>query len=101
MVGAGMAPVLAASMNVFSVGQAERCYERYSPGETIHIDIKRFRPFQRVGHRIIGDPSGSSKSRGAGWDFVHVCIDDHSRVAFTEIKPDETAGSAAPFSKAL
>ncbi|MET4019749.1 transposase InsO family protein [Bradyrhizobium sp. F1.4.3] len=47
-----------------------------------------------------GDPSGPNKSRGAGWDFVHVCIDDHSRVAFSEIKPDETADSAVSFLKA-
>src|SRR4051812_16662936 len=80
--------------------EPERRYERESPGEIIHIDIKKLGRFQRVGHRITGDPSGPNKSRGAGWDFVHVCIDDHSRVAFSEIKPDEMADSAVPFLKA-
>ncbi|MBB4264020.1 hypothetical protein [Bradyrhizobium sp. CIR3A] len=51
-----------------------------APGEIIHIAIKNLAPFERVGHRITGDPSGTYKSRGAGWDFVHLCIDDHSRL---------------------
>ncbi|MGY3116184.1 transposase InsO family protein [Bradyrhizobium sp. S3.14.4] len=80
--------------------EPERRYERENPGEIIHLDIKKLGRFQRVGHRITGDPSGPNKSRGAGWDFVHVCIDDHSRVAFSEIKPDETAESAVSFLKA-
>lgn len=80
--------------------EPERRYERERPGEIIHIDIKKLGRFARVGHRITGDPSGPNKSRGAGWDYVHVCIDDHSRVAFSEIKPDETADSAVPFLKA-
>jgi len=61
--------------------EPERRYERQTPGEIIHIDIKKLGRFERVSHRITGDPSGPNKSRGAGWDFVHVCIDDHSRVA--------------------
>jgi transposase InsO family protein len=80
--------------------EPERRYERENPGEIIHIDIKKLGRFERVGHRITGDRTGPNKSRGAGWDFVHVCIDDHSRVAFSEIKPDETADSAVPFLKA-
>src|SRR3954471_24478352 len=59
--------------------EPERRYERENPGEIIHIDIKKLGRFERVGHRITGDPSGPNKSRGAGWEFVHVCIDDHSR----------------------
>ena len=80
--------------------EPDRRYERETPGEIIHIDIKKLGRFERVGHRITGDRSGPNKSRGAGWDFVHVCIDDHSRVAFSEIKPDETADSAVPFLEA-
>src|SRR6266550_72308 len=80
--------------------EPERRYERESPGEIIHIDIKKLGRFARIGHRITGDRTGPNKSRGAGWDFVHVCIDDHSRVAFSEIKPDETADSAVPFLRA-
>src|SRR5215216_2858922 len=77
-----------------------RRYEREHPGELIHIDIKKLGRFDRVGHRITGDRTGQSNSRGVGWEFVHVCIDDHSRVAFSEIKPDEKADSAVSFLKA-
>lgn len=62
----------------------ERRYEREHPGKIIHIEIKKLGRFKRVGHRITGDPSAPNKSRGAGLDFVHVCVDDHSRVAFSE-----------------
>src|SRR3954467_5119390 len=77
-----------------------RRYEREHPGELIHIDIKKLGKSNRIGHRISGDRSGPNKSRGAGWEFVHVCIDDASRIAFSEIRPDETANSAVPFLKA-
>ena len=59
-----------------------RRYERKHPGELIHIDIKKLGRFDRVGHRITGDRHGQSNSRGIGWEFVHVCIDDASRIAF-------------------
>src|SRR3954468_7117738 len=77
-----------------------RRYERATPGEIIHIDIKKLGRFDKIGHRITGDRTGQSNSRGVGWEFVHVCIDDHSRIAFSEIKPDEKADSAVPFLKA-
>jgi transposase len=77
-----------------------RRYERAVPGEIIHIDIKKLGRFDKIGHRITGDRTGQSNSRGVGWEFVHVCIDDHSRVAFSQIKPDEKADSAVPFLKA-
>ncbi|WP_407158249.1 IS481 family transposase [Bradyrhizobium sp. STM 3557] len=80
--------------------EPERRYERENPGEMLHIDIKKLGRFEHVGHRITGDRTGQSNSRGVGWEFVHVCIDDHSRVAFSEIKLDETANSAVPFLKA-
>ena len=66
----------------------------------IHIDIKKLGRFDRIGHRITGDRKGHSSGRGAGWEFVHVCIDDASRIAFTQIKPDEKAVSATAFLKA-
>src|ERR1700722_11063156 len=78
-----------------------RRYERATPGEMIHIDIKKLGRFDKVGHRITGDRTGQSNSRGVGWEFVHVCIDDHSRIAFSQIKPDEKADSAVPFLKAV
>ena len=78
-----------------------RRYERAHPGELIHIDIKKLGRFERVGHRITGDraerSSTSGRSSGAGWEFVHVCIDDASRIAFSQILPDERKESAAAF----
>jgi transposase InsO family protein len=77
-----------------------RRYERDKPGEMIHIDIKKLGRFNRVGHRITGERAGQSNSRGIGWEFVHVCIDDASRVAFSQILPDEKKESAVAFLKA-
>jgi transposase len=74
-----------------------RRYEREKPGDMIHIDIKKLGRFDRVGHRITGDHKGQSNSRGIGWEFVHVCIDDASRVAFSRILPDERKESAVAF----
>ncbi len=74
-------------------------YERKAPGEMIHIDIKKLGRFEKPGHRMTGDRTGQAKGR-VGWEFVHVCIDDHSRVAFSQIHPDETAQSAVPHLKA-
>lgn len=68
-------------------------YERAAPGEIIHIDIKKLGRFNAVGHRITGDRTGQSSQRqngtAPGWEYVHVAIDDHSRVAFSQIKPSE------------
>jgi transposase InsO family protein len=75
-----------------------RRYEREHPGELVHIDIKRLGRFERVGHRITGDRQ--SKSRGVGWEYVHVCIDDASRVAFSQILADQKKESAIAFLKA-
>jgi len=77
-----------------------RRYEREHPGELIHIDIKKLGKFDRIGHRITGKQTGTATSRGSGWEFVHVCIDDASRIAFTQIKPDERKRSATAFLKA-
>jgi transposase InsO family protein len=77
-----------------------RRYERDAPGDMIHIDIKKLGRFDRVGHRITGDRTGQSNSRGIGWEYVHVCIDDASRVAFSQILPDECKQSAVAFLEA-
>jgi transposase InsO family protein len=76
-----------------------RRYERDHPGELIHLDIKKLGRFERIGHRITADRRQGA-SRGAGWEFVHVCIDDASRVAFSQILPDEKKESAVAFLKA-
>ena len=81
-----------------------RRYERKRPGEMIHIDIKKLGKFNRSGHRITGDRRRQSNQRGngtaPGWEFVHVAIDDHSRLSFTQIHPDEKAVSAVAHLKA-
>ena len=75
-----------------------RRYERQHPGELIHLDIKRLGRFEQAGHRITGDRQVNS--RGAGWEYVHVAIDDNSRLAFTQIKPNQRQQSAIAFLKA-
>jgi len=77
-----------------------RRYQRQHPGELIHLDIKKLGRFDSPGHRVTGSRVGQSKSRGIGWEFVHVCIDDASRVAFSQILPDEKKESAVAFLKA-
>ena len=74
-----------------------RRYQYDEPGALIHIDIKKLGRFQQVGHRISGDRTGQSKGRGVGWEFVHVVIDDASRVGFSLIYPDDKATSAVAF----
>lgn len=68
-------------------------YERNTPGEIIHIDIKKLGRFNAIGHRITGNRTGQSNQRqngtAPGWEYVHVAVDDHSRVAFSQIKPSE------------
>ena len=77
-----------------------RRYEHKCPGDMIHLDIKKLGKFNRIGHRISGDRTGQSNSRGVGWEYVHVAIDDHSRVSFTQIHPNEKALSAIRHLKA-
>jgi transposase InsO family protein len=69
-------------------------YEREHPGELIHLDIKKLGRFEKPGHRITGDRTGQSNSRGVGWEYVHVCIDDASRIACSQVFPDEKKESA-------
>jgi len=71
-------------------------YERAHPGELIHFDIKKLARIERTGHRITGDRQ-RDHVRGAGWEYLHIAIDDHSRLAFAQLLPDETATSALSF----
>jgi hypothetical protein len=75
-------------------------YERDKPGEMVHIDIKKLGKFNRTGHRITGDRHGQSNARGIGWEFVHVCVDDHSRIAFSQVLASERKECAMAFLKA-
>jgi len=77
-----------------------RRYQRDRPGELIHIDIKKLGKFNRIGHRITGDRTGQSNARGIGWEFVHVAIDDASRIAFSRVMKTERRGCAIAFLKA-
>jgi transposase InsO family protein len=70
-------------------------YERSRPGELVHLDTKKLGRFRRIGHRITGDRR--RRHRRGGWEFAHVCIDDHSRLAYVEILADERAETCAAF----
>lgn len=70
-------------------------YERDRAGELIHLDIKKLARIERVGHRVHGDRS--RKMKGVGWEFLHVCIDDASRVAYAEVLPDEKGVTCTDF----
>jgi transposase InsO family protein len=72
-----------------------RRYERSLPGELVHLDIKKLGRFRRVGHRIHGDYG--RRSRGSGVEFLHIAIDDRTRLAYAALFPDETAVSATAF----
>jgi transposase InsO family protein len=76
-----------------------RRYERERPGELIHLDIKKLGRFARAGHRATGQRQGC-RNEGAGWEFVHIAIDDHSRVAFGKIMASEKKRSATAFLRA-
>ena len=73
-----------------------RRYERKAPGELIHIDIKKLAKIDGIGHRIHGD---RKQGRGKGWEYLHVAIDDHSRLAYSEILPDESGDSSLIFAR--
>jgi transposase InsO family protein len=72
-------------------------YERERPGELIHIDTKKLGRIDGIGHRITGDRTGQSSKRGTGWECLHVAIDDASRLAYTEVLPDEKKETACAF----
>ena len=79
-------------------------YERKRPGELIHVDIKKLGRIHGVGHRITGSRASQKKMRrhgrriGAlGWEFVHVCVDDATRLAYVEVLHDERGSTAAGF----
>lgn len=75
-----------------------RRYEWKKTGHLLHIDIKKLVRIERVGHRIHGDRR--TRVSGAGWEFVHVCVDDHSRIAFVQVMADGRKESAIAFLKA-
>jgi len=70
-------------------------YERPAPGELIHIDVKKLGRIGREGHRINGDRT--TRTRGIGWEFVHVAIDDCTRLAYVEVLDDERTDTVLGF----
>jgi transposase InsO family protein len=71
-------------------------YERERPGELLHVDIKRLGRFWTLGKRVLGDDVGN-RSRHAGWQYVHLAIDDHSRLAYAELLPTESPADCVAF----
>jgi transposase InsO family protein len=80
-------------------------YERRRAGELLHVDVKKLGRIRRAGHRVTGrrkqrrttyTPDGR-RIGDAGWEFVHVCVDDATRLAYVEVLPDEKATTAAGF----
>jgi transposase InsO family protein len=79
-------------------------YERSRPGELVHIDVKKLGRVRGVGHRISGSRASQAKTRRQGklrdvhgWEFVHIAVDDYSRLAYAEVLDDEKAATAAAF----
>jgi transposase InsO family protein len=70
-------------------------YEHRRPGDLVHLDVKKLGRIVRPGHRVNGDRT--TRSRGAGWEYVHVAVDDASRVAYVEMHRDETAATMTGF----
>ena len=75
--------------------EAPRRYERARPGEMVHVDVKKLGRIGRPGHRVNGDRT--TRMRGVGWEFVHVCVDDATRLAYVEVLTDERGPTAARF----
>jgi transposase InsO family protein len=79
-------------------------YERRRPGELVHLDIKKLGRIRGAGHRVTGSRTSQKKTRRngkrvgvAGWEFVHVCVDDATRLAYAEVLDDERGPTAAGF----
>ena len=73
-------------------------YEHAHPGDLLHIDTKKLARIVRVGHRITGDPRDSVD--GVGWEYLFVAVDDHARIGFTQMKPNERRDCAIAFLRA-
>jgi transposase InsO family protein len=79
-------------------------YERQRPGELVHIDVKKLGRIRGAGHRVTASRASQRKIRregrrvgAAGWEFVHVCVDDATRLAYVEVLADEKAATAIGF----
>jgi transposase InsO family protein len=79
--------------------EAANRYEWPCPGDLLHIDVKTYPRFDTPGHALTGDRSrpGRMKRKHLGQDYAHAVVDDHSRLAFAELYPDERSGSVLRF----
>src|SRR5207247_10098546 len=73
-----------------------RRYERARPGELLHVDIKKLGRFWTLGKRILG-PEVGNRSPRAGWQYLHIAIDDHSRLAYAELLAGESPDDCVAF----
>jgi transposase InsO family protein len=79
-------------------GQIIRRYERHRPGELVHVDVKKLgRIPDGGGHKVLGRQAGRATRSGMGLDYIHSAVDDHTRLACSEIHPDEKAATCAAF----
>ena len=79
------------------IKEPDNRYERARPGELVHVDVKKLGRIEAPGHRVTGRHPGHYRSRGAGWEYVHVCVDDCTRMAYVEVLPDERPETAVGF----
>jgi transposase InsO family protein len=79
------------------IQEPDNRYERARPGELVHIDVKKLGRIEAPGHRVTGRGAGHFRSRGAGWEYVHVCVDDCTRIAYVEVLADERPQSSVAF----
>ena len=76
-------------------------YEWPCPGDLLHMDTKRYARFSRPGHAMTGDrfTTGAEMREGVGYEFAHSIVDDHSRLAYSELHPDERAVTVVGFTR--
>jgi transposase InsO family protein len=77
-----------------------RRYEKAEPGELLHLDVKKLGRIVKMGHRITGERQGVRSGPAKGWEYLHVAIDDASRVAYAQLLPDEDASCTVAFLRA-
>ena len=84
-----------ARLRALEPARPTRRYEWAQPGDLVHVDVKKLGRIGRVGHRIHGDRR--THVRGIGWEYVHVAVDDASRLAYVEVLGDEDAPTVTAF----
>ena len=72
-------------------------YERQRPGDLLHLDVKKLGRIKGIGKRVTGLHAGVHRARGIGWEFVHVCVDDFTRLAYVEVLEDERPATTIAF----